>query len=333
MSGEPWVLGKLTRKRQDGSTYWSYCLRWVDDGGPHRVSLGTTSRTAAEAQAREFWTKHTLASADTIGQIMEAYLDSHPSDETRKRHGWKAAKEFWSALRIDQIDEHTSKVDYPAWRNRAANTMRNELGAINSGLKWALANRLIPSAPSIVLPAMPESEVEHLSRAQFKRFLKGCKAPHVILFAKLAIATGARCSALLELPWIRVDFDREQINLNPLGRIQKDNKRRATVPMTKQLKEALLEAQECAITPFVIESGGDRIHSIKKGFEAASKRSGVRCTPHMLRHSAAVWMAEDRTPMEEIATYLGHKNTNITTRVYARFHPGYLRRAARSLTW
>ena len=290
MSGEPWSLGKLTRKRADGSTYWHYCLKWADDGGSHRVSLGTTSRAAAETQAREFWTRHTLAAADTIGQIMTAYLATDPSDVARKKHGWKAAEPFWGALRLNQVDEDTSKVSYPAWRKRAANTMRNELGAINSALKWAVRNKLIPSAPPIVLPAMPESEVEHLTRAQFRKFLKGCRAPHVILFAKLAIATGARCSALLELPWIRVDFDREQINLNPAGRIQKDNKRRATVPMTKQLKEALTEARECAITPFVIESGGDRIHSIKKGFEAASARSGVRCTPHMLRHSAAVWM-------------------------------------------
>lgn len=333
MSGEPWTLGKLTRKRVDGSTYWAYCIRWADNRGSHRVSLGTQSRTAAEAQAREFWTRHTLASADTIGQIVTAYLDTHPSDEARKRDGWKAAKAFWGNLRIDQVDEKTSTEAYPAWRQRAANTMRNELGTINSALKWAKRTKLIPDTPAIILPAMPESEVEHLSRAQFKRFLKGCKAPHVALFAKLALATGARCRALLELPWVRVDFDRRQINLNPPDRIQKNNKRRATVPMTDQLYDALLEARESALSPFVIEVGGDRILSIRKGFEAASARSKVHCTPHMLRHSAAVWMAEDRTPMEEIAAYLGHKNTMITTRVYARFNPDYLRRAARSLTW
>lgn len=333
MSGEPWVLGKLTRKRADGSTYWAYCIRWADERGTHRVSLGTTSRTAAEAQAREFWTRHTLASADTIGQVVSAYLDSHPGDETRKRHGWKAAEPFWGALRIDQIDEATSKTDYPEWRKRAPNTMRNELGVVNAALKWALRSKLIPAAPPIILPAMPESEVEHLTRRQFKRFLAGCKAPHVALFAKLAIATGARCTALLELTWDRVDFGRDQINLNPAGRVQKDNKRRATVTMNEQIKATLQEAYEVSISPYVIEVGGKPIRSIKKGFEAASVRSGVRCTPHMLRHSAAVWMAEDRTPMDEIAAMLGHKNTAITSKVYARFHPGYLRRAAKSLIY
>ena len=72
---------------------------------------------------------------------------------------------------------------------------------------------------------------------------------------------------------------------------------------------------------------------IKKGIAAASVRSGVKVHPHMFRHSAAVWMAEDRVPMSEIAAFLGHRDINVTTRVYARFHPEYLRKAAQSLSW
>ena len=44
-------------------------------------------------------------------------------------------------------------------------------------------------------------------------------------------------------------------------------------------------------------------------------------------------MAEARIPIEEIASYLGHKNTLITVSTYARFHPDYLQRAAKALTW
>ncbi len=138
---------------------------------------------------------------------------------------------------------------------------------------------------------------------------------------------------MLELPWVRVDLEARTINLNPKDRIQKENKRRAFVPINDRLLPLLVEAKAAALTLFVIETGGERIASIKKGIAAAAIRSGVHCTPHMFRHSAAVWMAEDRVPMEEIAAYLGHKNTSITTRVYARFNPDYLRRAAASLDW
>lgn len=87
-------------------------------------------------------------------------------------------------------------------------------------------------------------------------------------------------------------------------------------------------ASEFLNTPF-----GSNNHRYMDNILAASQRSGVHATPHMFRHSAAVWMAEDRTPMEEIAAYLGHSDTRITSRVYARFSPDYLRRAAKALDW
>lgn len=334
MSGAGWTIGKLTRRRPDGSSYWHYCIKWTDGGGAHRVSLGTADRSAAEATAREFWNRRTLAGADTVGDIVNVYLDSLGGlrDEKRKREAWVAAAPFWAGLRMTQIDRHTSAA-YVAERKRAPNTLRNELGAIRTALRWAVGEGIITTAPPIVLPAMPESEVQHLTKAQFRRFLNGCRAPHVTLFAQLAVTTGGRATALLELPWMRVDLERRLINLNPAGRIQRENKRRAAVPINDRLLPLLAEAKAAALTPFVIEAAGERIASIKKGIAAAATRSGVHCTPHMFRHSAAVWMAEARVPMAEIATFLGHRNTRITERVYARFHPDYLRRAARALDW
>lgn len=110
-------------------------------------------------------------------------------------------------------------------------------------------------------------------------------------------------------------------------------KYRATVPMNDQLRGALLEAKEGAMSDFVIEHGRERVASIKKGFAAACRRAGVKATPHMLRHSAAVWMAEGGTPMAQIARFLGHTDSAITERVYARFSPTFLAGAAEALTY
>lgn len=333
-------LGKLTRTREDGSKYWHWCVKWSDDTGPHRMSLGTNDRSAAEAAARDFWSRRAVAALGTVGEVVEAYLlaIAGRNGVKRKHEAWTAAKPFYAAKRIESLvsdtdDQDGTGKDYAAWRQKAANTMRKETGIVIEALGWAKDKGFVDRVPRLWIPAIPESEVEHLTKAQFRKFLAGCKAPHVRLFAQLAITTGARSTALLELPWIRVDLDRRMINLNPAGRIQSENKRRAKVPINDRLLPLLTEAKEAALTPFVIESGGERIKSIRKGFEAASERSGVHCTPHMLRHSAAVWMAEARTPMEEIAAYLGHKDTRITTAVYARFNPDYLRRAARALDW
>lgn len=92
---------------------------------------------------------------------------SEYKDAFRKRTSWKAAKPFWQDLQMSQIDSQTSR-DYAKWRSRAANTLRNELGAIRTALNWAAHDdrKLIPKAPKIVLPAMPESTVEHLTRVE-----------------------------------------------------------------------------------------------------------------------------------------------------------------------
>lgn len=81
-----------------------------------------------------------------------------------------------------------------------------------------------------------------------------------------------------------------------------------------------------------LNRSGSQVKSIKKGIATTAKNAGVEgVTPHVFRHTAAVWMAEASISMSEIAQYLSHSNTNITERVYARFSPDHLRRAASAL--
>ncbi|WP_236020361.1 tyrosine-type recombinase/integrase [Sabulicella rubraurantiaca] len=109
-------------------------------------------------------------------------------------------------------------------------------------------------------------------------------------------------------------------------------KGRATVPMTDTARRALLEAYAARTTDHVIEFGGKAMGRIRKAFERAAEAAGLAwVTPHALRHSAAVWMAEAGTPMAQIAQMLGHTNEKITFSTYARFSPAYLRGAASAL--
>ena len=134
----------------------------------------------------------------------------------------------------------------------------------------------------------------------------------------------------MELKWAGVDFEQRRINL---GDGPSRNKGRAIVPMTSIIEEVLLEARKAALTDFVIEHGGKPLSDIRKGFAAAVRRAGLSAdvTPHVLRHTAAVWMAEKDVPMPQIAAYLGHVDSRITERVYARYQPEFLRRAAAAL--
>ena len=78
-----------------------------------------------------------------------------------------------------------------------------------------------------------------------------------------------------------------------------------------------------------------RSANIKRGLKFAAQKAGLggQMGTHLLRHSAAVHLAESGIPMEEIAQYLGHDEVEVTRRVYARFSPTYLRKAAAALEY
>ena len=154
--------------------------------------------------------------------------------------------------------------------------------------------------------------------------------PHVRLFAVVALGTAARAGAILGLKWGDVDLERRRLRLGGAGR---QKARAKSLPINDTLHKALEEAHTAALTPFVIEWAGGPVKSIKRAFRAAVTRAGLSAdvTPHVLRHTAASWMAEERVPMSEIAAFLGHTDSRITERVYIKYSPDYLQRAAKAL--
>ena len=162
--------------------------------------------------------------------------------------------------------------------------------------------------------------------------MAGVSTPHVRLFIILAITTGARMKSILGLTWDRVDFKHGTINYAPAGRHQ-TNKRDTEVPMNRRARLALEEAAPAALTDHVIEWDGKQVASIKKAIRSAAGRTGVRCSPHVFRHTAGVWMAQDDVPMQKIAQFLGHTSTRVTESTYARYSPSFMMDAATALDW
>ena len=112
------------------------------------------------------------------------------------------------------------------------------------------------------------------------------------------------------------------------------SKGRAVVPMNETARAALQEAKAGAVTDHVIEWAGEKVSDVKRSVSTAFTKAGLKKKgdgAHVLRHTAAVFMAEDGVRMEEIAQFLGHSNVATTYRIYARFSPDYLQKAANSL--
>jgi integrase len=102
--------------------------------------------------------------------------------------------------------------------------------------------------------------------------------------------------------------------------------------MLRTARAALQEARQGALTDWVIEWAGRPVKSVKRGLRVAAQRAGLEhVSPHDLRRSAAIHMAEDGVSISEISQYLGHSNERVTFQAYARFQPDHLRRAASAL--
>lgn len=320
---------RLTRLRGE------FCVTWDEGGIRRRYRLGTLDAKEASRLAPAIYARATRPKGKTVTDLWQAYcLDkAGRSVVTTMKFTWKALEPHFGRIEGEAVTVADCRA-YTEARRKAGKkdgSIHTELGHLRSVLVWAQKQRLIAHAPHIERPAKPEPKEGYLTRQEVARLMEKASAPHIRLAILLMIGTGARNAAALQLTWDRVDFDRRMIQLrNPFDKERR--KGRATVPMNATLLAALQEAKEGALSPYVIEWAGGPVLSIKKGIKTAGTAIGrPDASPHMLRHSAAVWLAEDGHSMDEIAQFLGHANTSMTTKVYARYSPNYLRKLADSL--
>lgn len=245
-----------------------FALVWrKPDGTRGRRTLEAADRNTAEAEARQI-----SAGADnspwTVGRIVNAYLANRREEGlasiTRRDYAWKAMKPFWDKVDPAMIDKAMVK-KYNEFRKVGPATRRLELSVLSTALTMAYKAGHIERKPDIPLPPTPERIERHLSVPKFRKFLSGVRAPHAHLYMILGINTMARPSAILDLKWTQVNFDRGLIDFNPPGRVQ-TSKRRPIVPINRPLRTALEAAYEARQTEYVVEHGNDRIESIKKAF-------------------------------------------------------------------
>lgn len=308
----------------------AWCAVWREGGKTKRKSLRVgADRALAEARLATF-VKENATQAKTCGEIMQAYIEDKANIASIKTviNRWDSQlKETFQNLEPKHIDralcrkytERRKKKDASNW------TIRRELGIMRSAVLWH--NKRSDAVFELPPEGLPKER--SLSRNEFEKLIQGARSPHIKLFIQVAVYTAGRMGAILGLTWDRVNFERGTISL---ATGQHKVKGRATVPMNPQLRKALTEAYKGRTCEYVIEHGGKPVASIKKGLGDAAKRAKLKdVSAHVLRHTSAVWMAEKKIPMEEIAQFMGHTDTRITYKHYAKYSPEYLKKAAKAL--
>ena len=303
-----------------------------------RRSLGTADKIEAGKRLKVFVANWRVGNRPAVINVEYAWngyrasLGPKPAAVTMG-HEWKALGPYFGTMAADGLTEDDCEAYIATRRERGRKdgTIWTELGHLRSALKWAEKKGLITKAPTVWRPERPPPRDLRLTKQQVITFLNSCDLPHIRLFVILAMTTGARSGAILDLKWDRVDFDKGLIHLRD-PEMRQTNKGRALVPMNATARKALTEASAGAVSEYVVEWAGRQVASVKKGLKGAGVRAGLPwVTAHVFRHSAATHMAEGGVAMERIAQFLGHSDSRITEKIYARFSPAFLRDAASSL--
>lgn len=292
-----------------------------------RISTGTADRGLAEARAREIWARRTDAPSERVADLWPRYVKDRIRDGARADR----FKAHWTALqphfghRLGKAINRDDCRDF--WEVRrdagyAPSTIKTDLEMLRACLRW----RYGEEAPAIWIPPASKPRDRWLTKQEARALVDATETPHIKVFLTLGLATGARGGAILDLTWDRVDFTHGTIDFRASGRHQ-TNKRRTVVPMNASARPALEEAYKARLTDHVVEYGGKPVKSVKKAIERLAAKTGIPVSPHVLRHTCAVWMAQANVPMQKIAQYLGHTSTRVTEAVYARYSPSFMQDA------
>lgn len=330
---------KLKKREESGIWY----IHWSEGRRPFRQSTGTRSRAEAEQFYAEFIKGLSKAPAPpehlyTVSECVDHYIDEH----LQGKASLKVAK--WSNAPLSSIlgdsiaisitpSQITKYVAQRKEKGLSYATIRRELELLRASLYHAVRENRIIKAPAIKLPPPPPAREKYLTRKEAAKLVDAAKQKHIKLFILIALHTGQRKGAILDLTWDRVNFKSGVIDFNPPGRMQ-TAKKRVPIRMNSVLVSAMKKAQKERKGEYVIEFRGSegRVDNIRHGFTAARKAAGLpdTVTPHTLRHTCGTWLAQAGVDMWRISGILGH-TTSRTTELYAKHDPDYMKDAIEML--
>jgi integrase len=356
---------RLVPIRKPGWTRSVFYICWTEHGKKRvRATPFDASRSRAAQEYFETWLAERRRAARTgpgdpdqvkVAEILTDYAREHGGEvaapdtlvgsmeplraffgtDTMASLTTERVKQYWAWRRahsIHGLNRERTEVEIIGGGAGNGTIIRELAGTLRPAIRHAIQQkRLIPGEYYIPTPPTPPGRDYWITRAEAARLLRETRRDkrarlHLPLYVMLALNTGQRRGAILDLTWPQVDLIRGRINFNPPGRVQ-TRKQRPWIPVPRGLLAALRRAQRRATCDHVIAYRGAPVLDVKTAFNNAAERAGIpACTSHTLRHTAGTWMALAGVPLHMIAGYLGHSHERTTT-LYAHHHPDFLQAA------
>lgn len=235
-------------------------------------------------------------------------------------------------LTIHDIDKLRVKLEKAG---KSPQTVKHVLTLVKRLLNFALRKGYVESIPGtlhITMPTVDNKVTENITPEQAQKLLKALDEELDQVQAsivRMALFTGMRRGALLNLQWGDLDFERGFITLR--GDVAKKQKTE-TIPMNEQAR-AILNGLPRTNSPYVFpgryddKPRGNISPMLKRVREKAGLPETFRPL-HGLRHSFASWLASSgQVSMYELQKLLTHSSPQMTQR-YAHLHDDALRKAS-----
>ena len=187
-----------------------YAAEFTEDGKRRRRSLGTDDPGEVESKLLDLGAEIEARGRPAVVSVEFAWrgkresLGARPSGRDMDAI-WRNIGPFFGSRPADAISEELCLAYIEQRRATVIDgTIRLEMSKLRTALRWAEKKALIAKAPFIWMPPASNPRDVRLTREQAASFIAACAAPHIRLFVLLALTTGARREALLDLTWDRV---------------------------------------------------------------------------------------------------------------------------------
>ena len=271
-----------------------------------------------------------------IADVLNVYASEHlPHTRAHKRALYDITNllAWWGDKKVTDVTAQNCRAYTKTHKQSVA---RHDLETLRAALGyWNREYGPLAFVPKVILPPKAEPRERWLTRSEAARLLWASRhhAQHLRRFLLISLYTGSRMSAVLSLEWNWIDFTRG-VMLRRASGTTETKKRTPPVKLGRKITAHLKRWKRLDgdRSRFVCHYNGRRIDRLRHVWPAALERAGLDADVirHTTRHTSATWLAQAGVPVWEAAGFLG-MSVQTLTRVYAKHHPDYQKRAVDAL--
>jgi site-specific recombinase XerD len=342
-------MAGLTKK---GKSYYALFknngkTKWVRIGAiPYRNAVRVLRKLEIDYYSNNFKIKK--IQSITFREFIEQYLEYSKSNKARGSYlrdiaSINALSKLFNSYLLNSIetkelDRYKIKRIGDGVKNRTINI---EFYCLSNMLRKAIEWNYLSSKPKIQLLKQETKPPQFLNENEIRLLIESASLwlkPMLIVF----INTGIRRHELFNIRFIDIDYDRRTLTVrssktNDFRLIPINNELYETLqflkdnyihPNTNQILDRTLEQKEyifCNID-------GTKLKSIRTSFGKASKKAGIKATPHTLRHSFASHLVMNGVDLVTVKELLGHSSIS-TTMIYSHLSEEHKARSIEKLPW